>query len=38
MDATGRATYQTNDPNANPNGVLPGNWTKQTVVRGDGSP
>jgi hypothetical protein len=38
MDGTGRATYQTNDPNANPNGVLPGNWTKQTVVRGDGSP
>jgi len=30
--------YQTNDPNANPNGVLGGNWTQQTVVHGNGSP
>lgn len=29
--------YQTNDPNANPNGVLPGNWTQQQRVHGDGS-
>ena len=30
--------YQTNDPNANPNGSLPGNWAKQTVVHGNGTP
>jgi hypothetical protein len=29
--------YQTNDPNANPNGVLSGNWTQTTQVHGDGS-
>jgi hypothetical protein len=29
-------TYQTNDPNANPNGAQPGNWTKQQVVHGNG--
>jgi hypothetical protein len=28
--------YQTNDPNANPNGVLQGNWTPTTVVHGNG--
>jgi len=28
--------YQTNDPNANPNGVLGGNWTPQTKVHGNG--
>jgi hypothetical protein len=28
--------YQTNDPNANPNGVLQGNWTPPTVVHGNG--
>jgi len=28
--------YQTNDPNANPNGVLPGNWTQDTKVHGNG--
>ena len=28
--------YQTNDPNANPNGVLGGNWTKDTKVHGNG--
>ena len=37
VDSTGKTSYQTNDPNANPNGVLPGNWTKQTVVHGDGT-
>ncbi len=37
MDNTGKVSYQTNDPNANPNGVLQGNWTKQAVVHGDGS-
>lgn len=30
--------YQTNDPNANPNGVLPGNWTKDVKVHGNGQP
>jgi hypothetical protein len=30
--------YQTNDPNANPNGVLPGNWTQDTKVHGNGQP
>ena len=35
MDSTGQA-YQTNDVNANPNGALSGNWTKQQVVHGDG--
>jgi hypothetical protein len=29
--------YQTNDPNANPNGVLSGNWTQMTQVHGDGT-
>jgi hypothetical protein len=37
VDSTGKMSYQTDVPNANPNGVLPGNWTKQTVVHGDGS-
>jgi hypothetical protein len=30
--------YQTNNPNADPNGALPGNWTKQTQVHGNGQP
>jgi hypothetical protein len=38
VDSTGKTSYQTNDVNANPNGVLPGTWTKQTVVHGDGTP
>ena len=38
VDSTGKTSYQTNDPNANPNGVLQGNWTKQTEVHGDGTP
>jgi hypothetical protein len=37
VDNTGKVGYQTNDPNANPNGVIPGNWTKQQVVHGDGT-
>ena len=37
VDATGKTSYQTNDVNANPNGVLPGNWTQQTKTHGDGS-
>ncbi len=34
----GNTSYQTNDVNANPNGVLQGNWTKQQVVHGNGTP
>ena len=30
--------YQTNDANANPNGVLPGNWTHNVKVHGNGQP
>jgi hypothetical protein len=30
--------YQTNDPNANPNGSIPGNWTQDTKVHGNGQP
>ncbi len=30
--------YQTNDPNANPNGALSGNWTENTKVHGNGQP
>jgi hypothetical protein len=37
IDSTGKTSFQTNDINANPNGVLPGNWTQQQVVHGDGS-
>ncbi len=37
VDSTGRNSYQTNDPNANPNATMTGNWTKQQVVHGDGS-
>jgi hypothetical protein len=37
VDSSGKTSYQTNDVNANPNGVLPGNWTKQTVVHGNGT-
>ena len=28
--------YQTDDPNANPNGVIPGNWSPDTKVHGNG--
>ena len=38
IDSTGKTSYQTPDVNANPNGVMPGNWTKQTVVHGNGTP
>ncbi len=30
--------FQTNDPNANPNAALGGNWTRQTVTHGNGTP
>ena len=38
IDDTGKVSYQTNDPNANPNGVPPGNWTQQQTVHGDDTP
>jgi hypothetical protein len=38
VDSTGKVGYQTNDVNANPNGVLQGTWTKQQVVHGNGTP
>jgi hypothetical protein len=37
IDETGKSSYQTNNVNANPNGVLPGTWTQQTQTHGDGS-
>jgi hypothetical protein len=37
LDQSGKVAYQTTDPNANPNGSLQGNWTRQQVVHGDGS-
>jgi hypothetical protein len=30
--------FQTNDPNANPNGTLSGNWTEDAKVHGNGQP
>jgi hypothetical protein len=30
--------YQTNDPSANPNGILPGSWTQDVKVHGNGQP
>jgi len=36
-DSTRQHIYQTSDPNANPNGTMPGNWTKQQWVHGDGT-
>lgn len=30
--------FMTNDPNANPNGVLGGNWTQNVKVHGNGQP
>ncbi len=37
IDSSGKASFQTTDPNANPNGAIPGTWTRQQVVHGDGS-
>jgi hypothetical protein len=34
----GTQWYQTNDPNANPNGALSGSWTLTTQVHGNGQP
>ena len=37
VDSSGKTSFQTTDPSANPNGTLPGTWTRQQVVHGDGS-
>jgi hypothetical protein len=37
VDSSGKLSYQTNDVNANPNGALQGNWSRQQVVHGDGT-
>jgi hypothetical protein len=36
--SNGSTSYQTNDSNANPNGVMSGTWTKTQVVHGNGTP
>src|SRR5262249_9791857 len=36
--SNGTTTYQTNDSNANPNGLISGTWTKQQTVHGNGTP
>jgi hypothetical protein len=37
-NSAGTTTYQTSDPNVDPNGTLQGTWTRQQVVHGDGTP
>ncbi len=37
VDSSGQHSFQTNDPNADPNATMTGNWTKQVVTHGDGS-
>lgn len=37
VNDTGTHAYQTNNPNANPNGYVQGNWTRQEQVHGDGT-
>jgi hypothetical protein len=37
MDSSGKTSFQTRDPNANPNGALQGTWTRQETVHGDGT-
>jgi hypothetical protein len=37
VDQTGKTSFQTRDPNADPNGHLQGTWTLQQRVHGDGS-
>jgi hypothetical protein len=38
LSADGTQSYQASDPNANPNGVLPGAWNRGQQTHGDGSP
>jgi hypothetical protein len=37
VNDTGTQAYQTNNSNANPNGYVQGNWTRQEQVHGDGT-
>ncbi|MGO9830026.1 MAG: hypothetical protein ACLPJH_07775 [Myxococcaceae bacterium] len=37
LNATGTHSLQTDNPNANPNGYVQGNWTLQQQVHGDGT-
>jgi hypothetical protein len=37
IDQTGKKSFQTRDPNVDPNGHQPGTWTLQQRVHGDGS-
>jgi hypothetical protein len=37
VDDSGKTSFQTNDANANPNGYLKGNWSRQQQVHGDGT-
>ncbi len=37
VNDTGKVSYQTDNPNANPNGYVQGNWTQQQQVHGDGT-
>jgi hypothetical protein len=38
LSTDGTQSYQAPDPNANPNGVLPGTWNRGQQTHGDGSP
>ncbi len=38
LSADGTQSYQSPDPNANPNGVLPGSWNRGQQTHGDGTP
>jgi hypothetical protein len=37
VDDSGKTSFQTNDGNANPNGYLTGNWSRQQQMHGDGT-
>ena len=37
VNDTGKVSYQTDNPSANPNGYVQGNWTQQQQVHGDGT-
>jgi hypothetical protein len=37
INETGKNSFQTPDPNADPNGHLQGTWTLQQQVHGDGT-
>jgi hypothetical protein len=37
INETGKTSFQTPDPNVDPNGHLQGTWTQQQQVHGDGT-